>query len=217
MGSEPSFRQSGFVMKPIVAFDFDGTLTVRDSFTTFLRWRVSPLRYSLGMVRLAPAAAAWLGHRDRGRIKAAAVHEFLRGHLREALEAEAEAFMEAAWDSFMRPDALACWDDWGRRGAHRVIVTASPEITVEPFARRLGAEALLGTRLAFDADDRIAGAFDGANCRGDEKVRRLRQAYGEDVRLAAAYGDTSGDAEMLQIADEAGYRVFVEQPAPAHP
>ena len=24
---------------PIVAFDFDGTLTVRDSFTAFLKWR----------------------------------------------------------------------------------------------------------------------------------------------------------------------------------
>ena len=74
------------------------------------------------------------------------------------------------------------------------------------------AEALLGTRLAFDAADLVAGAFDGLNCRGDEKVRRLRQAYGDDVRLAAAYGDTSGDAEMLQIAGEQGFRVFTARP-----
>lgn len=201
-------------MKSIVAFDFDGTLTVQDSFTAFLRWRVPPGRHALGMVRLAPAAVAWLGHRDRGRIKAAAVREFLLGHPREALEAEAEAFMEAVWDRFMRPDALACWEDWGRRGAHRVIVTASPEITVEPFARRLGAEALLGTRLTFDVADLVAGAFDGANCRGNEKVRRLRDAYGRDVRLAAAYGDTSGDAEMLQIAEERGFRVFTGRHKP---
>ena len=211
MGPVPPLRQSDALMTPIVAFDFDGTLTVRDSFTAFLRWRASRGRHALGMVRLAPAAIAWLGHRDRGRIKAAAVREFLLGQPREALEAEAEAFMEAVWGEFMRPDALACWEDWGRRGAHRVIVTASPEITVEPFARRLGAEALLGTRLAFDAADRVAGAFDGANCRGDEKVRRLRETYGDDVRLAAAYGDTSGDAEMLEIAEEAGYRRFTRR------
>lgn len=212
MGTEPPARQSGSPAQPIVAFDFDGTLTVADSFTAFLRWRVPPARHALGMIRLAPAALAWLGHRDRGRIKAAAVREFLVGEPREALEAQAEAFMEAVWPRFMRPDALACWEDWGRRGAHRVIVTASPETTVQPFARRLGAEALLGTRLAFDADHRVTGAFDGANCRGDEKVCRLREAYGPDVRLAAAYGDTSGDAEMLQIADEAGYRRFRGRP-----
>ena len=43
-----------------------------------------------------------------------------------------------------------------------MIVTASPETTVEPFARRLGAEALLGTPLTFDAEGRVTGAFDGA-------------------------------------------------------
>ncbi len=212
MGTEHLARQSGSPMQPIVAFDFDGTLTVADSFTAFLRWRVPPARHALGLIRLAPAALSWLGHRDRGRIKAAAVREFLLGEPREALEAQAEAFMEAVWPRFMRPDALACWEDWGRRGAHRVIVTASPETTVQPFARRLGAEALLGTRLAFDAEHRVAGAFDGANCRGDEKVRRLREAYGNQVQLAAAYGDTSGDAEMLQIADEAGFRRFRARP-----
>ena len=74
----------------------------------------------------------------------------------------------------MRPDALECWNDWGRRGAHRVIVTASPETTVAPFARRLGAENLLGTHMAFDAEDRVTGAFTGPNCRGEEKMRRLR-------------------------------------------
>ena len=56
------------------------------------------------------------------------------------------------------------------------------------------------------------GAFAGPNCRGEEKVRRLRAAYGDDVRLAAAYGDTSGDTEMLAIADEPGFRVFKARP-----
>ena len=50
---------------PVVAFDFDGTLTTRDSFMAFLRWRVSPLRFALGLVRLAPASVAYLVHRDR--------------------------------------------------------------------------------------------------------------------------------------------------------
>ena len=55
-------------------------------------------------------------------------------------------------------------------------------------------------------------AFTGPNCRGEEKVRRLRAAYGADVKLAAAYGDTSGDTEMLAFAAEAGFRVFTARP-----
>jgi len=216
MGSLHELRQSAgqspAAGRPIVAFDFDGTLTIRDSFTEFLRWRAGPGGWALGLVRMAPALAAYARDRDRGRIKAASVREFLLGMDRQTLADDAERFAERIWSRFMRPDALEAWNAWGERGAHRVIVTASPETTVAPFARKLGAEALLGTPLAFDSDDRVTGAFTAPNCRGEEKVRRLRAAYGADIRLAAAYGDTSGDTEMLAIADEPGFRVFRQRP-----
>lgn len=196
----------------IVAFDFDGTLTTTDSFTHFLKWRVSPGRHAQGMVRLIPAAAAYLGHRSRGRIKAAAVREFLAGLPKETLEAEARAFAESEAVRLLRPDALRSWRWWRKRGAKLVIVSASPEILVAPFARGLGADALIATELAFDEAGKVTGAFAGANCRGPEKVRRLAEMFGPDVRLKAAYGDTAGDREMLQIADHAGYREFKERP-----
>lgn len=205
IGWEFNPRQPG---QSIVAFDFDGTLTVRDSFTAFLRWRAGPRAWLKGLVALTPAVAHYATDRDRGRIKAASVRQFLKGVTRRELEADAERFADQVWHRFMRPDAVACWNDWGARGAHRVIVTASPDITVAPFARRLGADNLLGTPLQFDNDDRVTGEFLRENCRGPEKVRRLRQAYGDDMHLAAAYGDTSGDAEMLEMSDVAGFRVF---------
>ena len=89
-----------------------------------------------------------------------------------------------------------------------VIVTASPEIIVGPFAHGLGADLLIGTRLALDAEGRLTGALSGPNCRGPEKVARLKDFFGADVRLEAAYGDSSGDVEMLALADEAGMKVF---------
>ena len=208
MGSDAPIRQTPRKDQAIAAFDFDGTLTVADSFTAFLRWRAGGWDYLKGLLKMTPDLIRYLGDRDRGRIKAAAVRVFLRGVSRDDLAREAQAFADQHWSRFMRPDALECWDAWGARGAWRVIVTASPSLTVAPFARRLGAKDLLGTELAFDADGRVTGAFLGPNCRGEEKVTRLRAAYGEDVRLAAAYGDTSGDAEMLAIAAEQGFRRF---------
>lgn len=196
----------------VVAFDFDGTLTTKDSFTAFLRWRAGGARYARGMRRLAPAGASYLFHRNRGRIKAAAVREFLLGVPRAELEAEARAFAEAYAPRLLRPDALHTWRRWRGRRATMVIVTASPDIIVQPFARGLGADHLIATRLAFDSEDRVAGMFEGRNCRGPEKVFRLQAVFGPDVRLRAAYGDTSGDREMLKIADEPGYRVFKETP-----
>jgi phosphatidylglycerophosphatase C len=194
---------------PLVAFDFDGTLTFRDSFMAFLAWQAGPLGYLSGLARLAPALPGYLIDRDRGRLKAAAARVFLRGMTPETLGRAAEGFADSPLGRrLIRPDAEQCWRDWRSKGAHLVIVTASPEPIVAPFARRLGADQLIGTRLLLDRDGRIDGALDGANCRGEAKVERLRAAYGPDLRLAAAYGDTSGDREMLALAQAPGYRVF---------
>lgn len=197
---------------PIVAFDFDGTLTTRDSFTAFLKWRAGPRRYAIGFVRLFPSAVAYLFHRDRGRIKAAAVREYLRGVPRARLEADAREFAERFSRSLLRPDAVAAWKRWRNEHVRLVIVTASPDLVVAPFARGLGADALLGTELRFDAQDRVEGGFATRNCRGPEKIVRLKAVFGPDLELKAAYGDTSGDREMLAMAEIPGYRVFKGTP-----
>ncbi|HTX49134.1 MAG TPA: HAD-IB family hydrolase [Caulobacteraceae bacterium] len=206
MGVDVAARQD--VFRPLVAFDFDGTLTSRDSFLAFLAWRAGGAGYLAGLARTLPATFAYLLDRDRGRLKAAAAKQFLGGLTRAELEKEAQAFATEQGRQLLRPDALRAWRRWQGDGARLVIVTASPETLVAPIARGLGADLLIGTRLAFDAADRFTGDLDGANCRGPEKVRRLREAFGEDVRLEAAYGDTDGDREMLALAEEQGMKVF---------
>lgn len=212
MGNPPPFCQTPKEGQAIVAFDFDGTLTIKDSFTAFLKWRAGPAGWMLGLANMVPDLALYVFDRNRGRIKAASVRQFLKGQTRDALSRDAERYADEIWASFMRPDALACWQAWGDKGAHRVIVTASPETTIAPFAKRLGAENLIGTQLEFDSDDRITGRFASENCRRAEKVKRLRAVYGQDVHLVAAYGDTSGDIEMIAMADEKGFRVFTQKP-----
>lgn len=197
---------------PLVAFDFDGTLTTKDSYTAFLKWRTPRRAWLVGGLKLVPAALAYLFHRDRGRIKAAATKVFLAGVSRERLEADARKFAELYSRSLLRPDAVAAWKRWQRERVRLVIVTASPDSVVAPFARGLGAHHLLGTVLAFDDRGRLTGAFATPNCRGGEKVSRIRAAFGEDVRIRAAYGDTGGDTEMLAAAEEPYYRVFTGRP-----
>jgi len=208
MGDLVAERQNGQAFRPLVAFDFDGTLTSRDSFRAFLAWREGAARYAAGLARLAPALAAYGLHRDRGRLKAALVKQFLVGVSRAELEAEAQAFATAQGRPLLRPDAVRAWKRWQGEGARLLIVTASPDIIVGPIARGLGADLVIGTRLALGPDERVTGALDGPNCRGAEKVRRLREVFGEDVALEAAYGDSDGDTEMLAIAQEQGMKVF---------
>ncbi|HVM99133.1 MAG TPA: HAD-IB family hydrolase [Caulobacteraceae bacterium] len=208
MGEIEHGRQSQPVFRPLVAFDFDGTLTSEDSFTAFLSWRAGRGTYLAGLLHLIPNGARFVFDRDRGKLKAAAVHRFLAGLTRAELEAEAQAFATDQGRTLLRPDALRAWRRWQGEGARLVIVTATPEIIVAPIARGLGADLLIGTQLAFDAGGRVTGDLAGANCRGPEKVRRLKEAFGDDVRLEAAYGDSDGDREMLALAQERGMKVF---------
>jgi phosphatidylglycerophosphatase C len=198
--------------RDIVAFDFDGTLTTHDTYLAFLRWRAGPVGYALGVARLTPQLLTYGFTRDRGALKAAATGVFLKGVHKGDLQADAERFAAGNASRLFRPDALAAWKRHQAAGAEVIIVTASPTAVIAPFAKRLGADRLIGTELEWDAQSRCTGRFTRPNCRAKEKVVRLREVYGDEVQLAAAYGDTTGDVEMLAIAREPGMKVFKERP-----
>ena len=208
MGDEGDACQTQGQFRPIVAFDFDGTLTSRDSFIAFLRWQSGMGRFVTRLIGLSPSVIAYVFHRDRGRLKSRFARVFLGGLSQDEIAALTRRFAEVHARKLLRPDAVRSWKRWQGEGARMVIVTASPEIIIAPFARGLGADTLLGTRFEFDEAGRFTGRLDGANCRGEEKVCRLREIFGDDVRLEAAYGDTGGDHAMLAIAEQQGMRVF---------
>jgi phosphatidylglycerophosphatase C len=213
MQRQPDDGASLTSSQPIIAFDFDGTLTTRDTFLAFLRWRSGRIGYWRGIARLTPALFAFAQNRNVERLKAEAARVFLSGAPIATLDAEAREFAATAAPALLRPDALQVWRRHQAEGARMVIVTASPEPVIAPFAHGLGADRLIGTRLEIDGEGRLTGALDGPNCRGPEKVNRLRAVFGPDLRLKAAYGDTDGDVQMLEIADQPAMRLFVGVPA----
>jgi phosphatidylglycerophosphatase C len=89
---------------------------------------------------------------------------------------------------------------WHREQGHDLaLVTASPELYVAPIGRRLGFATVLGTRLEVDDDGRLTGRLVGLNVKGEEKVRRLRDAVGA-VEPGWAYGNSRGDRQLLALA-----------------
>lgn len=200
------------LVSKIVAFDFDGTLTHTDSFVAFLK-------FTSGSIRIAAAFAAqpsllgdYIATRDRGALKSRLLFKLLGAIPKRELEAWAASFAEAAGDELFRPDALAEWNRQDQPDRLRVIVTASPQILVAPFGELIGADRVIGTRLAFSDSGRLLPDLDGINCRGEEKMCRLREAFGPELDLEAAYGDTAGDREMLAAARHPHYRVFKKRP-----
>jgi phosphatidylglycerophosphatase C len=196
----------------IAAFDFDGTLTYKDSFTAFLVWHCGYLRLAWAFISTPSLIGHYIKTKDRGALKARLIHKLLGGIRRSELDALIAAFADSHKDKLFRPDALIAWAEQNQPDRLRVIVTASPDILVGAFGAYLGADLVIGTKLGFSADDRLLPDLDGLNCRGPEKVARLKAVYGESLCLMAAFGDTSGDFEMIKAAGKGYYRVFTGKP-----
>lgn len=195
----------------VAAFDLDGTITWADAFTSFLRFRHSRPAFWARILPLVPLFPAYLLRRlDRRRLKERFATAFLGGVALTTIGRETEAFWAGPGADLLRADALAELERRRAEGLRVVIVTACPAIVVVPLARRLGAE-LLGTRLEV-ADGRVTGRIEGENCRDAEKVARLEALCGAGVRLKAAYGDSSGDIEMLARAEEPAMKRFRDGP-----
>jgi phosphatidylglycerophosphatase C len=188
---------------PVAAFDFDGTLSRRDTFLPFLQKVCGAQRLYTAMARCGPALSRMaVGRADRDAVKDALLVRLLAGHPADELAEQGVAYAEFLRSSDrLRPDTMARAADHLSRGHRVVLVSASPTVYLEPLAADLGFDAALATRLEVDADGRITGRMLGGNCRGPEKVARLESWLAGRAPRIYAYGNSSGDRELLARAD----------------
>jgi HAD superfamily hydrolase (TIGR01490 family) len=194
----------------LAVFDLDGTLTRGDTLVPFLRFVAGARGFALRALGALPPLAAWALRRlERDRAKEAVLRSFLRGIPRAELERFAAAFARERLPDMMRPEALERLA-WHRARGHRcVLLSASPTLYVEPWARAAGFDDVIATELGYDASGCATGGFEGANCRGEEKVRRLQARLGDLGRYTLhGYGDSPGDRPFLALCAEAHYRPF---------
>jgi HAD superfamily hydrolase (TIGR01490 family) len=203
--------------KSVVAvFDLDGTLTRRDTLFPFLRWVAGTRAFVLRLPLVALILGAMaLGLVSRQRAKQMVFFLYLRGMHRAELGLRAESFARERMQGLLRPDAMARVE-WHLAQGHRcVVATASPAIYVEQWARLVGFSDVIATQLEFDDRDCATGRIEGANCRGEEKLRRLEERLGElSLYELHGYGDSRADRAFLDRCTEGWYRPF-RKPAPA--
>jgi phosphatidylglycerophosphatase C len=125
----------------------------------------------------------------------------------------AQQYVDVRLPALIRPEMVERVRERQRCGHEIVLVSASPALYLEVWAERAGFDAVLATELEF-RDGQFSGHLASPNCRGQEKVRRLHQWFGE-VRphVLYAYGDSAGDQEMLALADVAWLRGHGTLPA----
>ena len=187
-------------MKQLFAFDFDGTLTTRDTLIAFIRYACGTPRFLLGFLLHAPLLVLMkLRLYSNGKAKQRLFSWFFRGMPLEAFDALCQSFA-STHRHLLRPETVCLLQQALSEGAEVLVVSASIDNWVQPFFPTV---TVLGTQIEV-IDGRLTGRFLTPNCYGQEKVRRIvalhpdRSAY----RLTA-YGDSRGDRELLAFADVA--------------
>jgi len=189
----------------IAAFDFDGTLTTKDTFVEFIRFTKGTKALIFGFLRYAPLLALMiLRLYPNYMAKQKVFSYFFRGMELQEFNQHCEAFA-AQCSYLMRHEGMQAVKQAKSDGVETVIVSASISNWVEPCVK---ADAYLCTEVEVQ-DGRLTGHFLTKNCYGQEKVRRLLEKYPhrEGYHLTA-YGDSQGDKALLSFADESYYKPF---------
>ena len=192
-------------MKKIYAFDFDGTLTTKDTLIEFIRYAKGSMALGLGFLRYAHLLVLMkLGLYPNYKAKQKVFAHFFKDTSLDDFNALCQAFA-ASSSHLLRQEGVAAINRAIKEGSEVLIVSASIDNWVQPFFPQV---KVVGTQIEV-IDGKLTGRFLSKNCYGQEKVNRILSLYPnrQDYHLTA-YGDSRGDKEMLAFADESYFKPF---------
>lgn len=196
--------------KTIAAFDFDGTITDRDSSIPFYFSFMNPIKVIYRLVKLTPYFLCFvLKLLPRQQIKERIISEFLGGMLLKKAQELSQIYADSKLDSYVKSEAIERLK-WHRSQGHRcILISASLDLYLAPWAKRYGIDELICSKPEITEEGKITGRLIGKNCWGPEKTKRLTELLGpKENYYLYAYGDSRGDRELLELADEPFFKPF---------
>ena len=194
--------------RTLALFDFDGTITSSDTLLAFTRFAVGKKRYLSGMLYLAlPLVLNKAKVLSSHRVKETFLTHFFKDWKLIDFEQRCQQFDRDVLPDLIRPQAMAAIRTYVERGDRTIIVSASPENWIIPWATQWGVE-VIATKVEV-RDGRLTGKIAGKNCNSEEKVSRIRQHLNlSDYQEVFVYGDSSGDAAMLELGTKRHFKPF---------
>lgn len=193
----------------MIAFDFDGTITTKDTFALFLRYWAGTPRWALKLLKLLPIFIGYkLTFIDRDAVKKHVVRTFFKGADETELNERATQFAREVIPGLIRPKALEEIKIKKKHPYTLYIVSASINQYLDIWAQDNGIEHVIATNLNV-VNGRLTGELSGQNCWGQGKVDKIATEMAlTPFIIAEAYGDTRGDKEMLHAAEVSFFKPF---------
>ena len=177
-------------MKSIYVFDFDGTLTYKDTLLEFIKYSKGTFRFIFGFLLFSPLLVLMKLHLyDNGKAKQQLFAFYFQGMSLTTFDTLCHDFARDKHVLF-RPQAFQYLQSIKKQADQILVISASIDNWVRPFFSTI--------------------FFFFYNCYGQEKVNRLKQVLNEPRQAYSikAFGDSRGDKELLEYADQGHYKPF---------
>ena len=199
-------------LRLVAGFDFDETLTRRDTLVPFLFRVAGPLHFAVACLKVLVAGLRGrVSLLDRDAVKERLLALLFVGRSESQLRRLAEQYARTILHDGIDDATLARLRAHLDRGDEVVFVSASVESYLRPGAETLGIHDVIGVELAA-VEGLLTGELAHPNVRAEQKAVRLREHLGqpaegplEGVELWA-YGNSSGDHALLEMADHPFWR-----------
>lgn len=170
------------------AYDFDKTIYINDSTADFYIFCIKK-KPSLVITLFTTALAATRYY----VFKRGSKTDFKQTMYRFLTKIDAVSLAEEFWEKHI--DGIKVFY-LSQHKDDDVIISASPEFLLKPICRQLGIKNLIASKV-----DPKTGKYSGANCHGEEKVRRFYEAYPNSM-IEKFYSDSHSDEPLAKIAEE---------------
>lgn len=187
--------------KTIAVFDFDGTITTRDTLFDFIAFYFGKNKMYRGLIILSPILICYkIGLMKNNIAKQILISYFFKGESLMKFETICNAYAKRI-NQILQEKTLEKLRTHIKEGHTVLINSASILNWIEPWAKQNGINSVIATELEIK-NGIITGKFSSKNCYGKEKVNRLNKIYPiRDEYILYAYGDSEGDKALLSYAD----------------
>lgn len=190
-------------MKKISVFDFDGTITTKDTLFEFMKFTHGKYFFYLKFIVLFPIIILYLFKiLPNYKAKQIIFNSFYKGMKIDAFNKKGILFIRII-EMNLNEKVIKQLKQSQANGNEIIIVSASIENWIIPWANSHNINHILGTQIEV-VNGVLTGNFSTKNCYGKEKVERLKKFLSnKEQYYIYAYGDSKGDVELLDFAHEA--------------
>ena len=191
-------------MKKLAIFDIDYTITKKETLMELFKYVIKNDKRNLRFLPRAIFCGIMYGVRiyDEKKVKEEFL-KFIDGIKEQELAELVKKFYDEKLKTILYEDALNMMKKLKSEGYDIYLISASPEFYINEFYDIKEVDKVIGTRFSFE-DGIFTRKMEGENCKGIEKVRRLKEVIKNekievDFKESYMFSDSLSDKPLLDL------------------